>query len=267
MRVATRRDAFLPTLGGLIGIAWFALWVWAQSPYGRYLDHGNWTEIGLAASICRAIPAGEVVVPALIYIGGWVLMSAAMMLPTTFPLLTIFRRMTLGRLDQGMLTALLILGYLVMWTAFGIVAHLLDYALHEVAAGSAWLAVNGWVLGACVLASAGIFQFSSLKYHCLDKCRTPLSFVIEHWRGERERWQTFVLGLHHGAFCVGCCWALMLLMFVVGTGSVGWMLILGAVMAMEKNLPWGHRLSTPLGIALLIWSVLIVYTEAGIWWD
>jgi predicted metal-binding membrane protein len=76
-------------------------------------------------------------------------------------------------------------------------------------------------------------------YRCLDKCCSPFGFVIEHWRGCREKWQSLLLGIRHGAFCVGCCWCLMLLMFVLGIGNVGWMLALGAVMAAEKNLPGG----------------------------
>ena len=87
--------------------------------------------------------------------------------------------------------------------------------------------------------------------------RTPFSFVNEHWRGHAERRQSFLLGVHHGLFCVGCCWAIMLLMFLVGTGSVGWMLAIGAVMAIEKNASWGKRLSAPLGFGLLAASAAI----------
>ncbi len=130
-------------------------------------------------------------------------------------------------------------------------AHSLDWLVHESVARSPWLAVHGWVLGAGVIAAAGIFQFTDLKYRCLEKCRTPFSFITQHWSGRAHRWQSFLLGAHHGAFCVGCCWALMLLMFVVGTGSIGWMLLLGAIMAVEKNMPWGKKISTPLGVALL----------------
>lgn len=99
---------------------------------------------------------------------------------------------------------------------------------------------------------AGAFQFTTLKYRCLDKCRSPLSFVIEHWRGRDNRWQAFRLGAHHGVFCVGCCWALMLLMFVVSVGNLGWMLVLAAVMALEKNVPWGRRMSAPVGVVLVV---------------
>jgi predicted metal-binding membrane protein len=112
---------------------------------------------------------------------------------------------------------------------------------------------------------AGAFQFSKLKYRCLDKCRAPFSFVIEHWRGGDTRWQALRLGAHHGVFCVGCCWALMFLMFAVGTGSIGWMLALGAIMAVEKNMPWGRKLSAPLGIVLLAWGVLIVVDHSWSW--
>ncbi len=107
-----RRDAWLPVIGGLIGLAWLTLAVWEQTPYGRYLDHGGWLQSGLAATICRALPAGPLVLPALLYVAGWVLMTVAMMLPTTLPLLAIFARMTSSKSDRGLLLALLILGYL-----------------------------------------------------------------------------------------------------------------------------------------------------------
>ncbi len=99
-------------MGMLVSLAWLTLWIWEQSPYGRYLDHGRWTEIGLAGSICRVLPNGTVVLPALIYVGGWVLMTVAMMLPTTIPLLEVFRRLTRRRQDTGRLVTLVMVGYL-----------------------------------------------------------------------------------------------------------------------------------------------------------
>jgi predicted metal-binding membrane protein len=257
MRAILAQRGLAPTLGLLIGAAWVALWLWAQGPYSRYLDHGRWTEIGFAADICRALPRGDVLLPGLLYIGGWVLMTAAMMLPTVLPLLGRFERLTAARPDRRLLVGLLIVGYLLVWAAFGLAAHLLDTALHLIVGQSTWLAVNGWMLGAIVLATAGAFQFTRLKYRCLDRCRTPFSFIAQYWRGRRPKWNAFVLGGHHGAFCVGCCWAIMLLMFVVGTGNVGYMLALGAIMALEKNAPWGRRLSCPLGFALLSWAAIV----------
>jgi predicted metal-binding membrane protein len=260
-----RRGAFLPLIGGLIALAWLTLLLWERTPYGRYLDHGQWTELGLAANICNALPAGHIVLPVLLYVGGWVLMSAAMMLPTTLPLLAIFGRLTERRPDRTMLLTLMILGYLLIWGAFGLAAHLVDAVLHALVVTSPWLTFNGWIIGAGVLAAAGAFQFSALKYHCLDKCRAPFSFVNEHWRGQAPRRQAFLLGVHHGIFCVGCCWSIMLLMFVVGTGSVGWMLALAAVMAIEKNVSWGRRLIQPLGVGLLASSGTIVAEQVWSW--
>jgi predicted metal-binding membrane protein len=157
-----------------------------------------------------------------------------------------------------LLLTLVIAGYLAIWTLFGLIAHVADTGLHALAAGNMFLSFNGWILSAVVLTIAGLFQFSRFKYRCLDKCRTPFSFINEHWRGHAERWESFLLGVHHGFFCVGCCWAIMLLMFLVGTGSVGWMLLIAVIMATEKNVAWGRRLSAPLGIGLLLLSAAIV---------
>jgi predicted metal-binding membrane protein len=249
-----QRTTFLVLMVGLIGAAWFTLWLWSASPYGRYLDHGRWTDIGVLASFCRALPGGDVVLPALLYAAGWVLMIAAMMLPTTLPILDMFRRMTMGRADRNRLVGLVIIGYLAVWFGFGLMAHAVDWLLHVVAQRSSWLAVNGWAVGVVVLGVAGAFQFSALKYRCLDKCHTPFGFIAERWRGQTPAREALRLGVDHGAFCVGCCWALMLLMFVVGVGSIGWMLALAAVMAAEKSLPGGRRLRTPLGLGLIAWA-------------
>jgi predicted metal-binding membrane protein len=264
MRVARTETWFVPIMGILIGTAWAALFLWEQSPYGRYLDHGRWTEIGFAAEICRALPAGELLLPGLLYAGGWLLMSAAMMLPTALPLLRLFDRLTAARRNRLALIGLLVAGYLLVWSGFGVAAHLLDAGLHATVARSGRLLFNGWALGAIMLTIAGLFQFSRFKYHCLDKCRTPFSFIAQHWNGRTPRLSAFRLGVHHGMFCVGCCWAIMLLMFVVGTGNVGWMLILGAVMALEKNAPWGRRLSHPLGFALLAWAGTIMAANVSV---
>jgi predicted metal-binding membrane protein len=256
MRAIRVPGGSVPIIGLLIGTAWAALWLWAQGPYGRYLDHGRWTEIGVDADICRALPKGDVLLPGLLYIGG-LLITAAMMLPTVLPLLRRFERLTAELADWRVLVGLLIAGYLLVWAAFGFAAHLLHAALHLIARQSTWLEVNGWVLGAIVLATAGAFQFTRLKYRCLDRCRSPFSFITQYWRGRRPKWNAFVLGGHHGGFCVGCCWAIMLLMFVVGTGNVGYMLVPGAIMALEKNAPWGRRLRRPLGFALLSWAAIV----------
>jgi predicted metal-binding membrane protein len=241
----------------LVAAAWTALGLWSASPYGRYLEHGGWGDAGALAALCRAIPQGDIVVPALLHAGAWVLMIAAMMLPTAFPLIAMFRRITGGRPDAGRLVGYVVAGFFTAWFAFGLLAHAADETLRWFAARDAWFVANGWMVGAAVLAGAGAFQWSALKYHCLEQCHTPFAFVAARWHGRAPSREAFRLGLDHGVFCIGCCWALMLLMFVVGTGSLGWMLLIAAVMAAEKNLPWGRRLRTPLGIGLVGWAGVI----------
>ncbi len=259
---ATHKRAFYAAGLGLTALAWLLLWVWADSPYGRYLDHGDWTRIGIMGSICAAVPFGEALAPAVLYVAGWVLMLSAMMLPTTLPVLSVYAGLIRSRPDRRLLLALAVAGYLAAWITFGIAAHLADLALAAGVRRMDWLVFNGWAIGAAVLAGAGLFQFTEFKRRCLDKCRMPLSFVMEHWRGRTERADALRLGWRHGLFCVGCCWALMLLMFVVGTGNVGWMLVLAAIMATEKNFRWGRRLSTPLGVGLIVWSGALVAMNA-----
>jgi predicted metal-binding membrane protein len=256
------RRIFVPVIAALTALAWATLWVWGHSPYGRYLDHGNWMTSEPASSLCRVVPGGDTVVPVVLYGTAWILMTAAMMLPTTLPLFNTFDRLTSGRPDHAQLLALLGLGYMTVWGAFGLLAHPLHALALTLVDRVPTLAWNSWLIGAAIIALAGVFQFSALKHRCLEKCRTPLSFVIEHWRGQAQARHAFALGAHHGLFCVGCCWALMLLMFAVGTGNLGWMLVLAALMATEKNFRWGHHLSAPLGVALLAWAMALVAMHA-----
>lgn len=260
-RASRHVHVFLPVLIALIALAWVVLWAWTRSPYGRYIEHASWTASGPAAFLCRAVPAGDVVVPVVLYAVAWILMTTAMMLPTTLPLFNTFDRLTAGRADHWRLLLLLGVGYMTAWGAFGILAHALHGALLSLLAGVPALAWHGWLIGVAVIALAGAFQFSKLKYRCLEKCRTPMSFVMTRWRGHAQAWNAFALGVQHGLFCVGCCWALMLLMFALGTGSLGWMLVLAAAMAIEKNVRWGKRVSTPLGVALLSWAVILLFTH------
>jgi len=250
-RAEPARRFSLALIVALAVAAWATLGLWSASPYGRYLDHGGWLGAAWLEAICRAVPQGSLVVPAVLYAGAWLLMIVAMMLPTTLPLLRVFQGITAARPDASLLFGLLLLGYVAAWAGFGLVAHAADSAIHVAAGGLSWLALHSWVVGASVLALAGAFQFSPLKYRCLERCRTAFGFVNARWRGRRPAREALRIGFEHGVFCVGCCWALMLVMFVVGMGNLGWMLVLAALMAAEKNLPFGRRLAAPVGVALL----------------
>ena len=183
-------------------------------------------------------------------------MTVAMMLPTSIPLIAIFNRIAHDRPDRGLLTGLVIIGYLSAWMGFGAIAYAVAIGIR----GIAEVAMPGSrerMLVAASLFIAGAFQFSSVKYNCLSKCRSPFGFVVEHWTGKDHRRQALWLGLHHGLFCVGCCWALMLLMLVVGAGNLAVMLALGLTMAVEKNLRWGRHMVKPFGALLFAIGLLV----------
>jgi predicted metal-binding membrane protein len=241
-----RRKPFVALMVALIALAWLTLWAWGQTPYGRFLGHHSLNEVRGNASL------------ALVFVVGWTVMAIAMMLPTSLPLITLFRTLVRRRHDRARLVVLLIVGYLTVWSLFGVLVYFGDWVLHRAVEGSTWLEANAPFIGAGTLLIAGLYQFTPLKYHCLEKCRSPLSFIAEHWRGRNEAAQAFRLGSHHGLFCVGCCWSLMLLMFAVGLGSLGWMLVLGTVMAIEKNVAWGRKISAPLGVVLLGWGLTLL---------
>ena len=243
---APRRDQAI--LGGLLvalaASAWVALAVWGASPYGRYLHH----EGGV----------GPLPLEATLFAAGWVLMIVAMMLPSSVPLIVTFGMLVRRRRRPGLLVVLLLLGYLTVWGAFGLAAWVLDRGIHAAVNALPWLAAHPQLIMGATLLGAGLWQFSPLRDRCLDECRSPLGFVMNRWRGVSERREAVAMGIAHGAFCVGCCWSLMLVMFGVGLANVAAMLALGALTAVEKNLPQGRRLTHPLGVILVLAAVYAV---------
>jgi predicted metal-binding membrane protein len=247
MATAPGRRALAPILLGLSGLAWLTLVLWGQSPYGRFLDHRQ----SDAADEALLLP---------VFVLGWLVMLVAMMLPTTLPLVRLFDTMTRRRADHRRLLVLVLTGYLAVWSVFGVAIHALDGVVHALVRQSGWLSEHALLIGPAVLVLAGAYQFTPLKYRCLDKCRSPLSFITERWRGRHESRAALRLGLDHGVFCVGCCWALMVLMFAVGVGSLAWMFGLAATMAIEKNVSWGRRLGQPVGVVLVTMGAINAVT-------
>ena len=246
------RHRFIALLGALIILAWVVLWAAGRSPAGRFLSHEHQEHASTRGAVLLVAP-----------IIGWGLMTVAMMLPTSLPLLTMFHALTRRRPDRARLVAVLIAGYLASWTLFGLLVQGADRLLHRLVDGSAVLQVHAPLLGAATLVLAGLYQFTPLKYHCLDRCRSPLTFIVARWQGGAAAAEAWHLGLQHGLYCLGCCWSLMLLMFAVGIGNLGWMLLLGAIMAAEKNHPGGRRLGVPLGAILLGWGLLVALQQVA----
>lgn len=184
------------------------------------------------------------------FLAVWVVMLGAMMLPTVVPLARLFAPVSARAPGPRRARAGLYAGYLAVWTAFAPVALFGDAGLHLLVHSWPWLAAHaGLILGSALLL-AGAFQFSPLKNACLTACRNPAAFLWQHYRrGVRG---ALVLGVRHGVSCVGCCWALMLVMFATGVGGLAWMLGITAVMVAEKTTRWGARLVVPVGVGLLL---------------
>jgi len=245
LRVPRRdRTILVVALGALVAAAWLTLALWEGSPYGAYLHHAG--------------GVGPLPLEAALFAAGWVLMIVAMMLPSSIPLVVTFAALVRRRRHPGRLVVLLLAGYLLVWGTFGLAAWIADRGIHAAVDALPWLAEHPQIIIATTLAAAGLWQFSPWRDRCLDECRSPLGFVINRWRGTSERSEALRMGIAHGAFCVGCCWSLMLVMFGVGLASASAMLVLGAITAIEKNLPWGRRLTRPLGIVLILAAVYAI---------
>jgi predicted metal-binding membrane protein len=190
-------------------------------------------------------PAGAVV----LFLAGWQVMTAAMMLPSSLPLVRMFAAASATAPGRGRALAAFLGAYALVWTTFGTLAFAGDAGLHALVNASPWLEQHEWAIAPSVLVLAGAFQFSSLKDACLRACRHPASFMHRHYK--RGTAGAFKLGARHGVFCVGCCWALMLVMFALGVASLIWMALLTALMVHEKTRPTGARTVPLTGVTLL----------------
>lgn len=180
----------------------------------------------------------------------WCLMMVAMMLPTAWPMFFAFERMRCRSSGPVSGTWIFIVGYLVAWFGFSVLAASLQWGLQQALILDAVTGKAGPIFGAVILMLVGLFQWSSLKTACLSLCRSPLSFLMTRWRSGRTG--ALAMGLEHGLYCIGCCWALMLLMFVGGVMSLTWMALLGLYMLAEKTLPGGRWLARSAGVLLML---------------
>lgn len=185
----------------------------------------------------------------------WAIMMAAMMLPGAAPAVLVFDRLVTSRQRAGRAYAgtwWFVAGYLGTWSAFSVAAALAQSALHASAALSASMMLTHPFTGAAVLAAAGAYQLSPLKGRCLSHCRSPLEFLMLHWR--EGRGGAFLMGVQHGTWCVGCCWLLMSVLFVVGVMNLAWIGLMSLLVIAEKTLPHGQHLARAAGFALLGWA-------------
>ena len=172
------------------------------------------------------------------------------------PLLRLFAAAATGQPRPRAAIAAFLAGYALVWTAFGWLAFVGDTMVHATVDRTPWLQHHEWLIAGGTLALAGAFQFSALKDRCLEVCRHPGAFLLRHY--ERGLPGALALGRRHGLFCLGCCWALMLLMFAAGVANLWWMAGLTALMVYEKTGSAGRRAVPVAGIALLACAALVL---------
>jgi predicted metal-binding membrane protein len=252
--LARERVLLLGALAALVALSWaYLAWMAADLAVAS----------GARLAHCAAMPGMTSSSAAYLFwvVAMWAVMAVAMMLPTALPLVLLFARLWRGRnpaLGAGGPTAGLVAGYLAAWVAFGAVAALLQVGLERADLVTPVMGeLRSPAAGGATLFGAGLFQLTPLKTACLARCRSPLMFLMTRWRC--GRFGPFAMGLDHGAYCLGCCWALMLVMFVAGVMNLTWMAALTLLMALEKIVPRGELLARGAGTALVgagVWLLL-----------
>jgi len=228
-------------LFGLAALGWW--WTVGQM---QGMDEGPWTSLGAFGW----------------FLGVWVVMMAAMMFPSVAPTVALYSRMTKTRLPLG--PAAFTAGYLLTWAAAGVAAWTIALGISRLTGDAlAWGNAGRWVAGATVIVAA-VYELTPLKDVCLGKCRSPLGFLLGSWRdgllgGAR-------MGAKNGAWCVGCCWALMAALFALGVMSITWMAFVAGLIAIEKTLPWRRIATYGTAAVLLVLGVLVLAAPHAIPW-
>jgi predicted metal-binding membrane protein len=235
------RLGLVALLFALAALGWW--WTWGEM---QGMDGGPWTELGTLAW----------------FVGVWVVMMAAMMFPSVSPTVALYARMTKSR--SAILPILFTCGYLVMWTAVGVLAFAIAFAGGELTGDVlAWDRAGRWIAGATLVVAA-TYELTPLKDVCLGKCRSPLGFLLGSWKSGRAG--AVEMGMRHGAWCVGCCWALMASLFALGVMSIAWMAFIAGVIAFEKLVPWRRPATYVTAGVLLVLGVLLLASPDAIPW-
>jgi predicted metal-binding membrane protein len=233
MSVARAEGGAVALLLALAATSW-----WSTADRMQGMDAGPWTGLG----------------PLAWFLGIWVVMMAAMMLPSAAPAVAAYAGLARERAPLAPL--LFVAGYLAVWAAAGLAAFALAGAGHRVAGGVlAWQRAGRWTAGATLLVAA-LYQLTPLKDACLARCRSPLVFLLGSWRPGRTG--GLRMGAAHGAWCAGCCWALMASLFALGVMSIAWTALVAGIVALEKILPWRRiALGSTTGVLLVLGLLLL----------
>jgi predicted metal-binding membrane protein len=201
------------------------------------------------------------------WVTAWVVMMAAMMFPSIAPMVVMHARIEEGHRRQGRdapagTTALFVCGYLITWTAAGLVGYAIIQAGQDLSLGFlSWDRGAPYVAGG-VIAAAAIYQLTPLKDACLTRCRSPMAFVLTAWKPGRSG--ALLMGIEHGVWCVGCCWGLMAALFALGVMSIGWMAFIAALIATEKLLPWKGLANRGIAVLLLALGLAVAFVPEDV---
>ena len=246
----------LVVAGGLIGLTLIA-WIYMAHEARTMLNTGVCQCLGMrmsgpdttAWSISQLLPLFLM----------WTEMMVAMMIPSAAPMILIFAAINRKRREQErpfVPTAMFLSGYIIVWTMFSAVAALAQWVLHSLALLSPAMVGTSPLMAGALLISAGIFQWTSLKSACLSHCRSPLAFIMTDWREGRTG--ALVMGLKHGAYCTGCCWILMALLFVAGVMNLWWIAIISIFVLVEKLAPRGLVIGRGAGLLFAVWGLWMI---------
>lgn len=266
-----RRDRLvvIAALVGVIAIAW--IWLLLGASLGMSamsMTRGT----GMPAVADMPGMAAKMMAPAvwtpgyaLLMFAMWWVMMAAMMLPSAAPMLLLFARVNRterARERPYVPTGIFGAGYLAAWGGFSALAAGLQWELERLGLLSPMMTTTSYRLGGAILIAAGLWQLTPVKSACLRHCRSPLSFIAHGWR---PGWLgAFLMGLEHGAYCLGCCWFLMGLLFFGGVMNLFWIGGVAAFVLLEKTIPMGHWLARIAGVGVTAWGVLMLATAAGV---
>jgi predicted metal-binding membrane protein len=195
----------------------------------------------------------------LILFSMWTVMQVAMMSPTAVPMILMHGKVERHRQPQKLpffRISLFFMGYIILWAIFSLAFAALQMGLQSAALLSPEMASSSPWLSGGILIAAGLFQFTHLKQACLKQCRSPVNYLMTEWRDGRVG--ALLMGLKHGAHCVGCCWVLMALLFVAGVMNLFWMAAITAFVLIEKLAARGENFGRIIGIGLIIWGILII---------
>lgn len=266
LEAVLRRDRFIVAgaLGVIAALAWaYVLWLAADMEMGG-MDMSGFRMVPAGVAMMAPAAAPWSAVELAFVFAMWTVMMIGMMAPSAAPMILMYVRVVRqARVEQQTIagkpfaaTGWFAAGYFLAWAGFSLVATLVQWGLDRAALLDARMATADTLLGAMVLIAAGIYQWTPIKNACLVQCQTPFRFLMKHGGFRGDVLGCLRLGLVHGTYCVGCCWVLMALLFVVGVMNVLWIALLSLLVLLEKLTPWGRWVARIAGVVCI---------AAGLW--